>query len=284
MEVLDGKLVAGIIRAEVKEEIEKLNARPQLAVILVGDNDASNIYVRNKEKACEEVGIKSKIIRIPLEKVKDEYSIIKYIEELNVMRAYSGILCQLPLPQNLDESKVISSIAPYKDVDCFTKERIGELFLGKYKNVNIGPCTPSGIVRLLDYYKIPVEGKHVVVIGRSNIVGKPMAMLMLQKNATVTICHSKTRNLKDICKTADILISAVGKANFVTKDMVMPGAVIVDVGMNRDENGKLCGDVSRDAAEIASWMTPVPGGVGPMTVAMLMRNTLDLWKFQHGKL
>lgn len=279
MNVLDGKLVAGVIKAEVKDEIAQLKAKPKLVVLLAGDNDAGNVYVRNKEKACAEVGIASQVIRIPLEKVKDEYSFIRYIEEFNAMRGYTGILCQLPLPPHVNTDKVINAISPIKDVDCFTKVRAGELFLGTPGS--IAPCTPAGIIKLLEYYEIPIEGNHAVIIGRSNIVGKPMAMLMMQKNATVTICHSRTENLEKICRTADILISAVGKAGFITRDMVKQGAVVVDVGINRDRDGKLCGDVCKNVADVASWMTPVPGGVGPMTVAMLMRNTLDLWKLQH---
>lgn len=277
MEKLDGKYVSNYVKEKVKQEICLLNMKgidrvPGLAVIIVGDNDASNIYVRNKEKACNYCGINSSIIRFDSNTSED--TIISCIEKLNNDNMVDGILCQLPLPQGINEKRVLNSISPNKDVDCFSNSRMGDLLL--HNECVVYPCTPYGIMTLLDFYSIGIEGKYCVVVGRSNIVGKPMALMLLKKNATITVCHSKTKNLKDICKKADILVSAVGKANFITKDMVKENAVVIDVGMNR-ENGKLCGDVSSEVSEKVSWLTPVPGGVGPMTVAMLMQNTLNLF-------
>lgn len=277
MEKLDGKFVSNYVKNKVKQEISALKSIgvdrvPGLAVIIVGDNDASNIYVRNKEKACNYCGINSSIIRFDSNTSED--TIISCIEKLNNDNMVDGILCQLPLPQGINEKRVLNSISPNKDVDCFSNSRMGDLLL--HNECVVYPCTPYGIMTLLDFYSIGIEGKYCVVVGRSNIVGKPMALMLLKKNATITVCHSKTKNLKDICKKADILVSAVGKANFITKDMVKENAVVIDVGMNR-ENGKLCGDVSSEVSEKVSWLTPVPGGVGPMTVAMLMQNTLNLF-------
>lgn len=277
MEKLDGKFVSNYVKNKVKQEISALKSIgvdrvPGLAVIIVGDNDASNIYVRNKEKACNYCGINSSIIRFDSNTSED--TIISCIEKLNNDNMVDGILCQLPLPQGINEKRVLNSISPNKDVDCFSNLRMGNLLL--HNECVVYPCTPYGIMTLLDFYSIGIEGKYCVVVGRSNIVGKPMALMLLKKNATITVCHSKTKNLKDICKKADILVSAVGKANFITKDMVKENAVVIDVGMNR-ENGKLCGDVSSEVSEKVSWLTPVPGGVGPMTVAMLMQNTLNLF-------
>lgn len=277
MEKLDGKYVSNYVKEKVKQDICLLNMKgidrvPGLAVIIVGDNDASNIYVRNKEKACNYCGINSSIIRFDSNTSED--TIISCIEKLNNDNMVDGILCQLPLPQGINEKRVLNSISPNKDVDCFSNSRMGDLLL--HNECVVYPCTPYGIMTLLDFYSIGIEGKYCVVVGRSNIVGKPMALMLLKKNATITVCHSKTKNLKDICKKADILVSAVGKANFITKDMVKENAVVIDVGMNR-ENGKLCGDVSSEVSEKVSWLTPVPGGVGPMTVAMLMQNTLNLF-------
>lgn len=276
MEKLDGKVVSAAVKQNVANEIVELEKRvgrnPGLAVVVVGDNDASAIYVRNKEKACVECGIRSVVVKLPENTSED--LIIKEIKNLNYDETIDGILCQLPLPDGINENKVLSAISPSKDVDGFSKERMGDLLL---HDCSVYPCTPYGIITMLEYYNIPIEGKHCVVVGRSNIVGKPVLMLMLKKNATVTICHSRTQNLVEICKSADILIVAIGKANFITKDMVKENAVVIDVGINR-ENGKLCGDVSKDVVDKVSWLSPVPGGVGPMTVAMLMQNTLNLYK------
>lgn len=275
--LMNGKEVAEQIKAQVKDEISNLGLEPTLAVIAVGNNPASKVYVRNKKKACEEVGIKSMECIFP-ESVT-EVELLQLIDELNESACISGILVQLPLPAHINPEVVIERIAPEKDVDGFTAVNTGKLWLGKY---DLAPCTALGVIELLDYYNIDIAGKHCVIVGRSNIVGKPMAALMLERNATVTICHSKTKNLSDITRNADILISAVGKPKFITWGMVNDGAVVIDVGINRDENGKLCGDVDFDrtsnggegVADRTSYITPVPGGVGPMTVAMLMKNTL----------
>lgn len=275
--IMNGKEVAEQIKAQVRDEISNLGLDPTLAVIVVGNNPASKVYVRNKKKACEEVGIKSMECIFP-ESVT-EVELLQLIDELNESACISGILVQLPLPAHINPEVVIERIAPEKDVDGFTAVNTGKLWLGKY---DLAPCTALGVIELLDYYNIDIAGKHCVIVGRSNIVGKPMAALMLERNATVTVCHSKTKNLSDITRNADILISAVGKSKFITWGMVKDGAVVIDVGINRDENGKLCGDVAFDrtadggegVADKASYITPVPGGVGPMTVAMLMKNTL----------
>ena len=278
---IDGKLTSVKRRermlAETEELIREKGVRPGLAVILVGDDPASAIYVKNKKKGCEELGFLSREYRLPAETSEEE--LLALIDKLNGDSEIHGILVQLPVPKHIDDKKVIARIAPEKDVDAFGYENVGRIMTGDFDFV---PCTPAGIMVLLEEYGIDPAGKRAVVIGRSNIVGKPMAMLLLHKNATVTVCHSRTQNLAQICREADILVAAVGKANFVTADMVKPGAVVIDVGMNRDENG-LCGDVAFAEVEPkASYITPVPGGVGPMTRAMLMENTLYA-AVQHGK-
>ena len=277
--IIDGKAVSAFIKDKVKEEVLALKEKgidTCLAVILVGNDPASQIYVANKKKACEALGIISKEFLLP-ENVAEE-ELLALVKELNEDKSVNGILCQLPLPKGLDEKKIINAISPLKDVDAFHPSNVGKIMIGDY---DFAPCTPAGVMEMLKYYDISVEGKNCVVIGRSNIVGKPMSMLLLHKNGTVTVCHSKTENLKDVCSKADILVAAVGKANFVTADMVKDGAVVIDVGMNRNE-GKLCGDVDFEAVkDKVSYITPVPGGVGPMTIAMLMQNTLTAVKKQN---
>lgn len=271
--IIDGKAISAATRAEIKEkvaELTKKGVRPGLAVIIVGDDPASRVYVNNKKKACEQLGIMSEEYAMPADTTEEE--LLAVIERLNDRDDIDGILCQLPLPKHLDEKTVINAISPDKDVDAFHPINVGEIMIGDYKFL---PCTPAGVMEMLRRSDISVDGKNCVVIGRSNIVGKPMAMLLLHANATVTVCHSHTKNLKEICRGADVIVAAVGKADFVTADMVKPGAVVIDVGMNRRENGKLCGDVDFANVEpIASAITPVPGGVGPMTITMLMQNTL----------
>ena len=281
--LMDGKLVSEKTRENIKSEVERLknefNKTPGLAVIVVGDDPASAVYVRNKHKACLAVGMNSYQIALPATISQDE--LISKIEELNADPLVDGILVQLPLPAHISEIAVTKAILPEKDVDAFHSENVGKIMIGKYDFL---PCTPAGIVRLLDFYNISVEGKSCVVIGRSNIVGKPMALLLLERNGTVTVCHSKTKNLKEITKTADIIIVAIGKPRFLTADMVKPSAVIVDVGINRGDDGKLVGDVDFEAvSEVASYITPVPGGVGPMTITMLLENTLTAARKQIGK-
>lgn len=270
--IIDGKVISASVKERVKKGVAELNEKGitvGLAVIIVGQDPASKVYVANKKKACEALGIISEEYALPENTTEQE--LLSLIEELNNKKSINGILCQLPLPKHLDEKLIINSILPEKDVDAFHPHNVGRIMIGDYDFV---PCTPAGIMEMLAFENIAVEGKTCVVIGRSNIVGKPMGMLLLHKNGTVTICHSRTKNLKEICKTADILVAAVGKAGFVTPDMVKDGAVVIDVGMNR-ENGKLCGDVDYDAVfDKCSAITPVPGGVGPMTIAMLMQNTL----------
>ncbi len=277
--ILDGKAVSANLRAKVKTQVEELSAQGisvGLAVILVGENPASKIYVANKKKACEEAGIKS--FEYTMDESTTEEELIALIKTLNAQENVNGILCQLPLPPHIDEQSVIAAISPEKDVDAFCVSNVGRIMIGDYDFL---PCTPAGIIEILDYYGIEIEGKNCVVIGRSNIVGKPMAMLLLHRNGTVTVCHSKTKNLADITKSADILVSAVGKAGFVTADMVKKGAVVIDVGMNRTD-GKLCGDVCfEEVAEIADYIPPVPGGVGPMTISVLLKNTLTAAKRQN---
>ena len=277
--IIDGKAISAAVKARIQSEVSALSARGVtvgLAVIIVGENPASKIYVANKKKACEALGIVSEEYVLPESTTEQE--LLELINTLNNKKSINGILCQLPLPKHLDEKLIINSIAPDKDVDAFNPSSLGRIMTGDYDFV---PCTPAGILEMLKYEGIEIAGKSCVVIGRSHIVGKPMAMLLLHANGTVTVCHSKTKNLKEICRNADILVAAVGKAKFVTEDMVKPGAVVIDVGMNR-ENGKLCGDVDFDAVkEKASAITPVPGGVGPMTIAMLMQNTLTAAKRQN---
>ncbi len=280
-QIIDGRAVAAYVKNKAKDEVEALykdNIPVCLAVILVGNDPASCVYVANKRKDCDELGIKSVEYALPEETTMEE--LLALIEKLNEDKEVNGILCQLPLPKHLDETKVLETISPFKDVDAFHPENVGKIMTGKYEFL---PCTPAGIMEMLKYYNISAEGKSCVVIGRSNIVGKPMAMLMLHSNATVTICHSRTKNLAEVCANADILISAVGKADFVTADMVKDGAVVIDVGMNRNKEGKLCGDVDyENVSAKASMITPVPGGVGPMTRAMLMCNTVTAAKKQNG--
>lgn len=270
--IISGKEISAKLKNSLKEQVTQLSnngIKPVLAVIIVGEDPASKVYVRNKKKACEEVGIKSLEFAMPEQTTEPE--LLSLIDELNSQRDINGILVQLPLPSHLNEKNVIERINPLKDVDAFHTINVGKIMTGNFEFL---PCTPAGIIHLLDASNIEISGKHCVIIGRSNIVGKPLAMLMLHRDATVTICHSKTQSLKEHCRTADILVAAVGRANFVTADMVKPGAVVVDVGINRCADGKLCGDVDfENVKNIASYITPVPGGVGPMTVAMLMQNT-----------
>ena len=276
---LDGKAVSAQVRAQVAQEVKALKEKgvtPGLAVVIVGDDPASRVYVNNKKKACAEVGIYSEEYALPAETTQEE--LLGLVHKLNGKTDINGILVQLPLPKHLDESAVITAINPLKDVDAFHVSNVGRIMLGDYHFL---PCTPAGVMELPHSANIEVCGKTCVVVGRSNIVGKPMAMLLLHENGTVTICHSRTKNLSEICRGADILVAAVGKPRFITADMVKPGAVVIDVGMDRDENGKLCGDVDFAAVEpIASYITPVPGGVGPMTISMLMKNTLMAAKLQ----
>ena len=268
--ILDGKALAGRIKEELRCKCGRLARAPQLAVVLVGDDPASAIYVRNKERDCRECGIDCRDHRLPADTTQE--ALLALIRELNRDDTVDGILVQLPLPGHLDGAQVLRAIDPDKDVDAFHPENVGRLLLGLPRYL---PCTPAGILALLREYAIDPAGKHCVVVGRSNIVGKPMALLLLQKHGTVAICHSRTKNLAEVCRSADILVAAVGKVNLITADMVKPSAVVIDVAMNRNENGKLCGDVDYPAVEaIASAITPVPGGVGPMTRAMLMKNTL----------
>lgn len=282
MQIIDGKLVAKLTREQIKKEVEQLKSLKYpdaigLAVILVGDDPASQVYVKNKIKACDEVGIKSFLCKLPAESTFDE--VAGTISYLNENPDVSGMILQLPLPKHLDENSLLDLIDPNKDVDGCHYVQKGRLWTGRDSLV---ACTPSGVMKLLEYYDIPLEGKNAVVIGRSNLVGKPLAQLLLDKNCTVTICHSKTRNLGEIVSKADIVCVAIGKAKFLTADMVKEGAVVVDVGMDRDENGKLCGDVDFDAvAPKCSFITPVPGGVGPMTVTMLLANTVKAYKAQN---
>lgn len=281
--LISGKEISCKIKDELKEKtirlISETGKHPSLAVILVGSDPASSVYVNNKAKACEYVGIKSLMYRLPEETT--ESSLLELVEKLNNDDTVSGILCQLPLPKHLKstEKKIVKKISPVKDVDAFSPSNVGRIVTGDY---NFLPCTPSGVMDMLEYHKITLDGKNCVVLGRSNIVGKPMAMLMLHKNATVTICHSYTKNLSDITRKADIIVAAIGKSKFLTADMIKENAVIIDVGINRMENGKLCGDVDFETvSEKASFITPVPGGVGPMTVAELMKNTLTSFEIQN---
>ena len=272
--IINGKEISAAIREEIKAGVQGMSVRPGLAVVLVGDDPASAVYVRNKSKACAEVGIYSEVYRLPEETGRER--LLGLIEQLNQSPLIHGILVQLPLPKHLDPEEVIMAIDPAKDVDAFHPVNVGKIMIGNYDFL---PCTPAGVMELLHRSGIEVSGKECVVIGRSNIVGKPQAMLLLHENATVTVCHSKTRDLPSVCRRADILVSAVGKAKFVTADMVRNGAVVIDVGMNRDENGKLCGDVDFEpVSEKASYITPVPGGVGPMTITMLLKNTVTAAK------
>lgn len=279
--IIDGKAVSASVKEAVAKEAAALKEKGilvGLAVVIVGNDPASRVYVNNKKKACAACGIESYEYALPEETTEEE--LLALVEKLNGDPAVNGILVQLPLPRQIDEHRIIEAISPKKDVDAFHAVNVGKIMIGDFDFL---PCTPSGCMDLIDSTGVSVEGKRCVVIGRSNIVGKPMAMLLLHRNGTVTICHSKTKNLKEICREADILVAAVGRPNFVTADMVKEGAVVIDVGMNRLENGKLCGDVDFEGvSKVAGWITPVPGGVGPMTIATLMRNTLTAAKLQNG--
>ena len=271
MTLLDGKRVASEIRQELRAEVSKMKQKPSLAVVLVGNDPASEVYVKGKIKACEEVGILSYSYRLPENSTQKEVE--KLVASLVKKKGINGILVQLPLPKGLDADKILGLIPSEKDVDGFSPVNFGKIALGED---GVSACTPLGIIELLKRYEIDIAGKHAVVVGRSKIVGRPLSMLLLNRDATVTICHSKTQNLKEECLRADILIAAIGKDRFITADMVKEGAVVVDVGINRSENGKLYGDVDfENAKEKAAYITPVPGGVGPMTIAMLLKNTVD---------
>ena len=273
--VIDGKALAARMRAEIKERVAAFKAERGreigLAVVLVGEDSASQVYVRNKIKACEEVGIQSYSYHLPADATQNQ--VCELVDELAASENVHGILVQLPLPRHIDEREVLRRIPTKKDVDGFCAENVGNLAMNRE---TLAACTPFGVMKMLEAYGIDPKGKSAVVLGRSNIVGKPMAMLLLNADATVTVCHSKTKNLKEVCASADILVVAIGRAKFVTEDMVKEGAVVIDVGMDRDENGRLCGDVDYDAVkEKASYITPVPGGVGPMTITMLLYNTVQ---------
>lgn len=279
---IDGKEVSAAVRERITAETAELKAKgvtPGLAVIIVGNDPASRVYVNNKKKGCEQTGMNSFEYALPEETTTEE--LLELIAKLNADEQVDGILCQLPVPKHIDEVKVLNAISPDKDVDAFHPVNCGKVMTGDY---TFAPCTPAGMVEMLKYYNIPITGKHCVIIGRSNIVGKPMAMLMLKNNATVTVCHSKTENLPEITKQADILVAAVGIPKFVKADMVKEGAVVLDVGINRMEDGKLCGDVDFDKVkDKTSFITPVPGGVGPMTITMLLQNTLASAKNRANK-
>lgn len=282
--IIDGKAVSAKVRQEIKTEAENFEkntgVKPGLAVVIVGEDPASQIYVRNKGRACEEVGFYSEIHRLPAETTEKE--LLELVHNLNENPKIHGILVQSPLPKHLDESLIVNNIDYRKDVDAFHPINVGKIMIGDYSFL---PCTPAGVMELLKAYDINPSGKECVVVGRSNIVGKPQAMLMLHANATVTICHSRTKNLSDVTRRADIVVMAIGKAKFLTGDMIKQGAVVIDVGMDRDENGKLCGDADFDSCcQKASFITPVPGGVGPMTITMLMKNTLMAAKLSVEKI
>ena len=280
--IIDGKAIASQVKAEVKAQADMLKAKgvtPGLAVVLVGENPASRTYVAGKVRDCAEVGIYSERHDLPADTTMDE--LLALIKKLAENPGIHGILAQLPLPAHLDEAKVIAAIPPEKDVDCFSAENTGRVMLGEPRFM---PCTPAGVIEMLKRTGVAIEGKECVVVGRSNIVGKPMAMLLLKENGTVTLCHSKTRNVAEVTRRADILVCAIGRAKFITADMVKPGAVVIDVGMNSDENGRLCGDVDFEAvSRAAEAITPVPGGVGPMTRAILMKNTVEACKLRFDK-
>ena len=280
MELIKGKEIQELTFNEIKQEVRAIREKgikPCLAVIIVGNDPASRVYVNNKKKACETVGIKSLEYALPEETTTEE--LLALIEKLNNDSSVNGILCQLPVPKHINKLAVIESISPEKDVDCFHPVNVGKLSLGRAQLV---PCTPAGVIRMLDFAGVEIEGKRAVVIGRSDIVGKPMGIMLMERNATVTVCHSKTRDLPSITKQADILVCTVGKRNIVTADMVKEGAVVIDVGINRNGEGKLCGDVDfENVAPHCSKITPVPGGVGPMTITMLMKNTVTAAKNQN---
>nr|WP_295951778.1 bifunctional methylenetetrahydrofolate dehydrogenase/methenyltetrahydrofolate cyclohydrolase FolD [uncultured Agathobaculum sp.] len=277
---MDGKALSAKVRSSIlaeTEELKKKGVTPGLAVIIVGNDPASEIYVRNKEKACAECGFYSEKYALPAETSQEE--LLGLIGQLNQSPQISGILCQLPVPGHISEEAVINAIDPKKDVDAFHPVNVGKIMVGNFDFV---PCTPAGVMELIDEYQIDPKGKECVVVGRSNIVGKPMAMLLLHRHGTVTMCHSRTQHLDEVCRRADILVAAIGKAGFITPDMVKDGAVVIDVGINRNAEGKVCGDVEPAVMEKASYMTPVPGGAGPMTITMLMKNTLKAAKIQNG--
>ena len=281
--IIDGKRIAAEVRADIADRVTAFKAEngfaPGLAVVIVGSDPASCVYVRNKKKACEAAGMNSRVIELSESTTQEE--LLACVNELAEDSAVHGILVQLPLPKHLDENAVIAAIPPEKDVDAFTTENVGRIMLGDFDFL---PCTPAGIMTMLRREGIEIAGKRCVVIGRSNIVGKPMAMLLLHANGTVTVCHSRTQSLAEVTREADILVVAIGKARFVTADMVKPGAVVIDVGMNRDGEGKLCGDVDFDSVEkVAGAITPVPGGVGPMTITTLLENTLTAARRSVGK-
>ena len=276
MQLIDGKAVSQAVKERVRDEIAREGLKIGLAVVIVGNNQASRVYVNNKKKACEFCGITSYEYALPEETTEEQ--LLELVDTLNKDDKVNGILVQLPLPEQIDEKKIIEHISPMKDVDAFHAVNVGRIMIGDYAFL---PCTPAGVMELIHSTGTEVSGKECVVIGRSNIVGKPMAMLLLHENGTVTVCHSRTKDLAEVCRRADILVSAVGRAGFVTADMVKDGAVVIDVGMNRNAEGKLCGDVDFDSvAPKCSFITPVPGGVGPMTIAMLMENTLRAKKLQ----
>lgn len=275
--LMDGKALAEKVKAEVRAEVARMTDKPGLAVVIVGDDPASRIYVNGKKKDCESCGIYSEEHALSAETTQEQ--LLELIARLNDRAELDGILVQLPLPRPLDAGEVTRAIRPDKDVDCFHPYNVGKLLIGEE---GFAPCTPAGVMRILEEYGVDPAGKRCVIVGRSNLVGKPQAVLMLRKNATVTVCHSATADLAAECRRADILVAAVGRVGLITADMIKPGAVVVDVAINRGEDGKLCGDVCREAAEIASLLTPVPGGVGPMTRAMLMKNTLYAAQ-RHGK-
>lgn len=279
--IIDGKAVSAQVKEKIRQEVEQLKGQGVeigLAVVIVGDDPASQVYVRNKEKACEAVGFNSFKYALPAETTEEE--LLSLVDKLNNDDRVDGILVQLPLPKHLNDKIIIDNIRPDKDVDAFHPVNVGKIMIGDYSFL---PCTPAGVMELIDSTGVEVAGKECVVIGRSNIVGKPQAMLLLHRSGTVTVCHSKTQNLKEVCSRADILVAAVGRPKMITSEYVKEGAVVIDVGMDRDENGKLCGDVDfEDCKEKAGYITPVPGGVGPMTIAMLMKNTLTAGKMHKG--
>ncbi|MBQ1966787.1 MAG: bifunctional methylenetetrahydrofolate dehydrogenase/methenyltetrahydrofolate cyclohydrolase FolD [Clostridia bacterium] len=279
--LIDGKEVSNHVKTKVRQEVDALKEKgiePALAVIIVGNDPASRVYVNNKKKACEFTGMRSVEYAMPEETTEEE--LLSVIDKLNADDSINGILCQLPVPKHISEKAVIERISAKKDVDVFSAENVGKMWQGDY---DMASCTPMGVIELLDYYGIDVCGKNCVIIGRSNIVGKPMASLLLERSATVTICHSRTKNLSEITSKADLIVAAVGRAKFVTADMVKEGAIVVDVGINRNEDGKLCGDVDfENVKDKCEFITPVPGGCGPMTIAVLMKNTLLACKKQNG--
>ena len=279
--IIDGKAVSAQVKERIKAEtaeLKKQGIEVGLAVVIVGEDPASKVYVRNKKRACEEVGFNSYEFALPEDTTEEQ--LLELVQKLNADDKVNGILVQLPLPAHLDDKVIINNILPEKDVDAFHPVNVGKIMIGDYSFL---PCTPAGVMELIASSGTEIAGKECLVIGRSNIVGKPQAMLLLHKSGTVTVCHSKTKNLKEVCQRADILVAAVGKAKMITADYIKEGTVVIDVGMNRDENGKLCGDVDfEDCKEKAGFITPVPGGVGPMTIAMLMQNTLTAAKVKNG--